>query len=148
MPVLTGRHSARYDGDFVVFLIGMRINKPLRVRSWWPVFSAMRPMVKELEERPDLGLLSANFGLMFGGPALVQYWRSYDDLFRYARDPDQKHLPAWKAFNQRARASGAVGIWHETYKVRDGDYENIYGNTPPIGLGVVGERYPLGSSGR
>jgi hypothetical protein len=85
---------------------------------------------------------------MFGGPTLVQYWRSFDDLFRYARDPGHGHLPAWKAFNQRARASGAVGIWHETYKVRDGEYENIYGNMPPIGLAEFGERYALGSSGR
>jgi hypothetical protein len=143
-----GRHTATLNGDFVVFLIGMRINKPLRVRRWWPVFSAMRPMVKELEERPELGLLKANFGLMFGGPTLVQYWRSFEHLDRYARDPDRLHLPAWKAFNQAVRDSGDVGIWHETYKVRAGEYETIYGNTPALGLGAVGELRPIGSSAR
>jgi hypothetical protein len=28
------RLTARIEGDFVVFLIGMRINRPLRVDRW------------------------------------------------------------------------------------------------------------------
>ena len=35
--------------------------------------------------------------------------------------------------------TGDVGIWHETYLVRAGEYENIYGNMPPYGLGLAGE---------
>jgi hypothetical protein len=31
----------------------------------------------------------------------------------------------------------ANGIWHETYKVRDGEYEAIYGDMPPIGLALA-----------
>jgi hypothetical protein len=148
MAVFQGRFSADYDGDFVLFLIGMRINKPFRVRQWWPVFMAMRPMVTELEKRPELGLLGANFGFFFGGPALVQYWRSFEDLERYARSGDQLHLPAWKAFNAKSKESGAVGIWHETYKIRDGEYESIYGNMPRTGLALAGEHRPLGSTSR
>ena len=148
MPIHTGRHVGSLDGDFVVFLIGMRINKPWKVREWFPVFWAMRPMVKELEARPELGLLGAWFAMMFGGPAVVQYWRSFEDLERYARAPDHLHLPAWKRFNQRVRDSGSVGIWHETYKVGAGEYETIYGNMPRIGLAAVGEHAPVGSSSR
>ena len=148
MPVFQGRFSADRDGDFVVFLIGMRINRPLRIRQWWPVFMAMRPMVSELEERPELGLLGANFGFMFGGPALVQYWRSFEDLERYARGADHLHLPAWKRYNQLARDAGGVGIWHETYRIRDGEYETIYGNMPRIGLAAVSDHRPLGSTSR
>jgi hypothetical protein len=148
MKVLKGRHSATIDDDFVVFLIGMRINKPLRVRQWWPVFMAMRPMVKELEQRPELGLLKADFGFVFGGPAVVQYWRSFEQLADYARASDRRHLPAWRAFNQRVRASGDVGIWHETYKVRAGEYETIYGNMPAVGLGAAGTLSPIGSTSR
>jgi hypothetical protein len=148
MKVLAGRHSAQIDDDFVVFLIGMRINKPLRVRQWWPVFMAMRPMVKELEERPELGLLKADFALLFGGPAVMQYWRSFEHLAAYARSPDQRHLPAWKEFNKRVRDSGDVGIWHDTYKVRAGEYETIYGNMPAVGLGAVGRLEPVGSTSR
>jgi hypothetical protein len=27
--------------EVIVFLIGMRINKPWKVRAWWPIFVAM-----------------------------------------------------------------------------------------------------------
>jgi hypothetical protein len=35
----------------------MRINKPLRVRAWWPVLTAMPKMPKYLAEHPEKGLL-------------------------------------------------------------------------------------------
>ena len=44
-------------GEFVVFLIGMRINKPWKVRKWVPVFLTMPRMIKELEANPDSGFL-------------------------------------------------------------------------------------------
>ena len=58
--VFTGRYSADVEGDFVVFLIGMRINKLWNVRGWWHTFVSMRPMIKELEANPGLGLISAH----------------------------------------------------------------------------------------
>src|SRR3954447_4218661 len=146
MSVFAGRHTADLEGDFVVFLIGMRFNRPWKVRGTWMVFSAMRPMVKELEAQPDSGFLRAEFALIYGGSAVVQFWRSFDALERYARDPDARHLPAWRRFNQLVRGSGDVGIWHETYRVRAGEYEAIYGNMPRVGLGAAGEHRPLGST--
>jgi hypothetical protein len=146
MPIHTGRHVARIEGDFVVFIIGMRVNRPWKVRAWWPVFRAMPQMVKELEANPESGFLGATQGLLTGGPALIQYWRSFEHLERYARDPDARHLPAWRAFNQHIRGSGDVGIWHETYRVRAGEYETIYGNMPRVGLAAVGEHLPIGST--
>ena len=39
------------------------------------------------------------------------------------------------AFNQRVgRSRGDVGIWHETYRVRAGEYECVYSGMPPFGL--------------
>jgi hypothetical protein len=146
MPVNVGRHAARIEGDFVVFLIGARINKPWKVREWWPVFTAMPRMLKELERDPASGFLGATQGLWVTGPSLVQYWRSFEHLERYARDPGSAHLPAWKAFNQRSRGTDAVGIWHETYKVRAGEYEAIYGGMPTIGLAKASELVPIGST--
>jgi hypothetical protein len=56
--------------------------------------------------------------LFYGrGSALLQYWRSFEGLERFARDPEDPHMPAWQRFNREARSSGAVGIWHETYIV-------------------------------
>jgi hypothetical protein len=146
MSVFNGRYAGSLDGDFVVFLIGMRVNKLWKVRSWLPVFTAMPKMIKELEADPDSGFLGATQGFMSTGPTLIQYWRSFEHLERYARDPDAEHFPAWRRFNQTVRASGDVGIWHETYRVADGAAESIYGNMPRVGLAKVGEHRPLGST--
>jgi hypothetical protein len=146
MSVFAGRHAGSIDGDFVVFLIGMRINKPWKVHRWLPVFTAMPKIIRELERHPEYGFLGATRGLLAGGPALVQYWRSFEDLERFARDPAARHLPAWRAFNTHVRGSGDVGIWHETYRVRAGEYEAIYGNMPRVGLADVAEHRPLESS--
>ena len=145
--VFNGRYTADVEGDFVVFLIGMRINKPWDVRGWWPTFAAMRPMIKELEARPELGLMRAQLAWI-GGPSVVQYWRSFEQLDSYARNSDMTHLPAWREWNGMARVSGAVGIWHETYKVHAGEYEVIYGNTARTGLALAGDHVPVTAKGR
>ena len=143
----TGRYTADINGDFVLFLIGMRFNKPWNVRGWWHTATAMRPMITELQAHPELGLLHAQQAWI-GGPAVVQYWRSFEHLDRYARNADNLHLPAWKKWNGASRASGAVGIWHETYQVGAGRYEAIYGNMPRIGLALAGDHLPLVRKGR
>ena len=38
------RMTARMDGDFVVFMIGMRINRPWMIHKIIPVFAAMPKM--------------------------------------------------------------------------------------------------------
>lgn len=129
--IVPKRVTASIEGDFVVFLIGMRINKPWKVHKWLPVFLAMPKMLKELERRPESGFL----GHIFGPKVIVQYWRSFEHLEAYARDHDQLHWPAWVDFNSRVgRSRGDVGIWHETYQVRAGEYECVYSGMPPFGL--------------
>ena len=131
------RMTARLDGEFAVFLIGMRINNPLLVHKWLPVASAMPRMLKELYQHPELGLLSHE--MWFGRTIiLVQYWRSMEALLHYAMARDLEHLPAWQQFNQSVGTHGDVGIWHETYLAGPGRYENIYANMPPFGLGKAG----------
>lgn len=137
------RVSAEIEGDFVVFLIGMRINKPWKVHKWWPVFSAMPKMIKELQRNPQLGML----GHVMGMKVIVQYWRSFEHLEAYARSAENEHLPAWKAFNQAlGRSREDVGIWHETYRVRAGEYESVYSGMPAFGLGAAAALVP--ASGR
>lgn len=72
----------------------------------------------------------------------VQYWRTMDQLFAYASNREASHLPAWRVFNQSLANSGDVGVWHETYSVSPGKYENIYVNMPPFGFGKVGALVP------
>ena len=132
-----GRWTADIDGDFVVFLIGMRINHFWKVWKWAPIFMAMPRMLVELSKRPDLGLMHyrSHFGLRHA--MVIQYWRSFEHLHAYSVDPEFAHLPAWKAFNKAVNENGDVGIWHETYLIRAGEQENIYGNMPPYGLGLA-----------
>ena len=138
-PVIPDRMTAQLEGDFVVFLIGMRINRPLLIHKWLPVFLAMPRMLKELGTRPDSGFLGAVSSL----GVIVQYWRSFEQLEKYARSNDYEHWPAWVAFNKRVGHSrGDVGIWHETYKVRAGEYETVYSGMPPFGLGKAGTLVP------
>ncbi|MFC4454346.1 DUF4188 domain-containing protein [Deinococcus sonorensis] len=137
------RLTAELDGDFVVFLIGMQINRPWKVGSWLPVAMAMPRMLRELAQQPELGCL-ASWG---SGLSVIQYWRSAEQLQAYAHAQSQQHLPAWREFNRRARtAAGDVGIWHETFRVRAGEYETIYVGTAPRGLGQAGRLLP--ASGR
>lgn len=134
MDVIKDRMCAEVDGEAVVFLIGMRFNKPWKIHKWFPVFLAMPKMLRELEQNPDLGLLG--YHLWVGRTVLVlQYWRSVEQLNAYAKNRDRAHLPAWAAFNRAVGKSGDVGIWHETYRIREGNYETVYANMPPFGLG-------------
>ena len=74
---------------------------------------------------------------------VVQYWRSFADLERFARDRDDPHLEPWRQFNRRVADNGDVGIWHETYRVRPGDIETIYGNMPAHGLAAAVGMVPI-----
>lgn len=135
VKIAAKRVTAKIDGDFVVFLIGMRINKPWKLHKWLPVFQAMPRMIRELEARPESGFLGhiASLGV------IVQYWRSFEHLEAYGRDHNQLHWPAWVDFNRSVGASrGDVGIWHETYRVREGEYECVYSGMPPFGLAKAG----------
>ena len=134
MKVINDRMCAQLDGEVVVFLIGMRINKLWKIHKWLPVALAMPRMLKELEKSPDLGFLGAH--TWFSRTVIVlQYWRSVEDLQAYAKNGDRAHLPAWAAFNKAIGKGGDVGVWHETYRTRAGDYETVYVNMPLFGLG-------------
>ncbi len=131
--VFPGRFTAQSDEPFVVFLIGLRVNRVFDLR-WLRVARAMPPMLAELKRTPDLGLLHFEPFFYWRGVGLLQYWRSFDHLHAYAHARDAHHLPAWAEFNRRIGADGSVGIWHETYLVARGQFEAIYANMPHFGL--------------
>jgi len=131
------RLTGSLDGEFVIFLIGMRVNQPLRVDKWLPVITAMTRMLGELRAQPQLGLLHAEMWTSRTS-IMVQYWRSMAQLLSYAKNKDAQHLPAWRAFNKAVGDNGSVGIWHEAYTAGPGTYETFYGNMPSFGLGKAG----------
>jgi Domain of unknown function (DUF4188) len=141
-PIHRGRFSAEIDGDFVVFLIGPRINKPW---LFWKSFGdlggrrrSMQKMLDELTAHPEKGLL----GYRMGFPVIVQYWRSFEHLEAFARDPGDLHRPVWLDWFRRDR-QGRTGIWHETFLVRAGEYEATYSDVPESGLAAAGRAVPL-----
>ncbi|GAA1826239.1 DUF4188 domain-containing protein [Microlunatus capsulatus] len=145
-PIVPSRMTHDHEGELVVFLIGMRFNKPWRPDLWLPVFAAMPKMLAELSRDRESGLLGFRVLLGSGGPTVVQYWSSAEKLYAYAAQPDAEHRPAWSAFNRRARAvPGAVGIWHETYVVERA--ESVYVATPPMGLAAATGSVPVGRRG-
>jgi hypothetical protein len=141
--VVTGRWTAIPPSDGVaVFLIGMRFNRLRKVGSWWPTAQAMPKMLRHLMTHPDTGLLG--FHSWFGRTTIiVSYWRTAEDIQRFAADPDAPHAAPWREFMKKTAGSGDVGIWHETYAVPAGNYEGIYSDMPRFGMAVAGEHVPV-----
>jgi hypothetical protein len=132
------RMTAAIDDDFVLFIIGMRVNKLWKPHKWMPVAYSMGRMLNELYANPDLGLI--HHEQWFGRTTImIQYSRSFEQLESYAKNQTAVHLPVWADFNKKVGQSGDVGIWHETYLSGKGKYECVYNNMPLFGLGKVGE---------
>lgn len=133
-----GRWTHDHDEKIAVFLIGLRINKLRRPDIWLPSLKAMGPMIAELSVDPESGFLGVQTALVWRGPLMVQYWRSTEDIFRYARDSGRRHRPAWTEFYRRTKDSnGVVGLWHEAYEVPAGAVHSMYVDMPDTGLAKV-----------
>ncbi len=139
MHILKGRYAPQMKGDFVVFLIGMRINRLWILHKWLPITFAMPRMLKELATHPELGMLHAQTFVSGRTILVVQSWRSFDQLHAYAHAKTLEHLPVWAAFNRKVGGNGSVGIFHESYLVKDGQYEGLSVNMPRHGLAKAGE---------
>jgi hypothetical protein len=102
----------------------------------------MTHMLDYLTAHPEKGLL----GYQMGMPTIVQYWRSFEHLEAFAKDTSDPHLEVWRRYWRRVGQSSRTGIWHETYLVRAGEYEAVYCNLPPFGLGRAGRLVPVQDS--
>ncbi|MDJ0896432.1 MAG: DUF4188 domain-containing protein [Alphaproteobacteria bacterium] len=141
-------YSAELDGDFVVFLVGMRVRRPWKLHKVLWMQRAMGRMMAELRTDRDLGLLHTEGYSGFADFMMVQYWRSFEHLDRYANDPNLAHAPAWRDFTRKVGYDGDIGIWHETYLVENQRYETLYGAMPAFGLARAGRVCPLTDANR
>ncbi|AUV84496.1 DUF4188 domain-containing protein (plasmid) [Salinigranum rubrum] len=135
--------AAEIDGDFVIYINGFRLNKLRAVHKWIRAGRKIGVMFEELAADPDSGFLGyqpALQGLRGGGS--IQYWRSLEDLQRFAQDPNDMHVPAWKWVNENLQ-NGEVGFWAEIYLIENGNYETFYRDMPPKGLGSLTELVPM-----
>src|SRR4051794_41974474 len=95
--VQNGRFTADVSAlgdEVVVFLIGMRINRPWKVRQWWPVFVAMPRMLRYLVQHPEKGLLGFEAAFL-PSPIIVQYWRAFQEPSPVAPDPPHPPPQPW-----------------------------------------------------
>ena len=133
------------EGVVVVFIIGARPN-PLRlIRGLRDLGGkrGMKHMLDYLSEHPEKGLLGYQ---QLGMGGIVQYWRSFNHLEAFAKDTDDPHLAPWRNFIRRVGQSGRTGIWHETFLVREGEFEAIYTNMPDFGLRKASSVVPVAES--
>ena len=140
--VIPGRFTAQHNESFVVFMVGMRVNTFFALRKWLMVARAMGPMLRALYTHPEKGFLGAHMSLSWRGVTSIQYWRSFEDLEKFARDKSDPHLEPWRQFNKMIGTDGSVGVWHESYLVEAGHYECVYGNMPVFGLAAATKHVP------
>ena len=141
--VFPGRFTARAPSDATaVFLIGLRINTVRGLARSGPVLSAMPRMLGYLAQHGESGLLG--FGNWLGRTTmLVSYWRSVQDVQRFASDPEAPHAAAWREFNKKIGAGRDIGVWHELYNITPGNFEGLYLNMPAFGMAAAGEHLPV-----
>jgi hypothetical protein len=139
------RMVAKMDGGFVIYINGMRLNKLRAIHRWAIAGRKLANMFDRLEADPDSGFLGyqpAFMGLRTG--AAIQYWRSLEDLKRFASDPNDLHVPAWKWYNEEVDSGGGVGFWAELYVIGDDDYETFFRNMHHFyGLGKTADTIPM-----
>src|SRR4051794_26994807 len=116
--VKPGRWMADIEGDFVVFLIGARVGRRRVLKAFGDLGGrrGMIHMLKHLTERPDSGLLGYEMST-FGG-LIVQYWRSFEHLERFATNPDDPHLAVWGDYWKRRGRGPRPRVWPENHPGR------------------------------
>src|SRR5665213_1955555 len=89
--VFPGRYAAQSNEPFVVFLIGMRVNRLFALRSWIRVAKAMPPMIAELKRNPELGSVGIWHETYAVAPG--QYETNYANMQRYGLGVAAEHVP-------------------------------------------------------
>ncbi|MDQ4502949.1 DUF4188 domain-containing protein [Sinomonas sp. ASV322] len=142
LEVFPGRFTAQPEGGVTVFLIGMRANRWWKLGSVMRVAAAMPRMLRYLAANPESGMLG--FHQWLGRTTiLVSYWRSPEDLMRFAADRDAPHLAPWRDFMKTVSGTGDIGVWHETYSVPASGMEAVYNGMPAFGLAKATAHVPV-----
>ena len=125
-----------------VFILGFRINHPLGVAApgAWKIMQYFTAMQDDLETNAaQNGFLSAEYLLNAGHRTArseiksVWYFRSIEHVMSFAHSPI--HRRGWEFYNKAIKKHNHLGIMHEMYESPAGQWENIYVNQQPVGLG-------------
>lgn len=114
-------------------------------REWMELdWSEPYRLDQRLEASPDSGFLGYTpifLGLRKG--AAMQYWRSLEDLQRFATDPNGSHVPVWKWYNEEVDSDEGLGFWAELYIIDDDSFKTFFRNVPPTGVGKFARMIPM-----
>ncbi|SCG48292.1 monooxygenase family protein [Micromonospora rifamycinica] len=148
-PVVGPRMTAEIEGDFAVFMTGMRVNNFFKVKRWLPTFWSMGGVLKAMwADQETTGALHAHAYWGNRGAVMIVYFRSIEHLERFANNRELAHSKALQDYFRRMKDNPAVGIWHESYVVHDGEYEAVYNHMPEAtGLAAAGECVPVSRRG-
>ena len=105
-----GRWTDAHDGEVVVFLIGMTVNRWWRPDKWWPVFTAMPRMLAELTKDPESGLLGYRLRPRRAGASVDPVLATRMSCSPTRTTPTREHRPAWRAL-QPAGPGAAPARW-------------------------------------
>ncbi|EER42054.1 conserved hypothetical protein [Histoplasma capsulatum H143] len=144
MPRSDGSFGSTFaERPLVVFLIGAKSSHPLG--AFDPVFLKLADyfskMVRELRETAEeSGYLGSSAWISTEDTTTnelmnVMYFRDFESLHKYAHGP--LHIKGVKYWSSVVNDTPHVSIFHETYVVPQGRWENIYVNSRPTGLGAA-----------
>ncbi len=141
--VIPGRFTAQIDGPFIVLRLGIRINNFLMFWKWIPTLMVTVPLLRASLRCRAPGYLGG-FNILYwsAGIGVIQYWRSYEDLEKFAESSDNAFLELWRHYNKSTGSKGSVGLWYEMFPVESSCYEVVYDNMPIIGLAAASEHVP------
>lgn len=139
----TAHVSMQLQEPFIMLILGIRVNRFLLFWKWIPAVIWSLPMLYTLVRHEAAGFLGGQATYFWPGIGLIQYWRSFDDLERFARSKQHPHLKAWRWYNKSIGAKGSVGLWHEVFLVKPGRHEVMYENMPLFGLVAATKAIPF-----
>ncbi|KAE8154313.1 hypothetical protein BDV25DRAFT_136006 [Aspergillus avenaceus] len=142
-PNASGNFTSLASESIVVFHLGARSNHPLGIFApgMKKLADRAESMTKEMTADPvKYGLLGVSSYIKQDNPAgnevmSIYYLRDYEALHAYAHGP--LHLDTMRWWGEIAKDHTHIGIYHETYIVPKGGWENIYANCPPTGMGAT-----------
>ena len=141
LPDSNGEIKAPGQEKIAVLLLGNKTNHPLGifapgVRDLGDHFMGM---MKELYgDQESTGFLGASQwehtddnGIAEG--VNISYWRSIEDVHRFAHGP--VHRRAWNWWDKNAKDFAHIGLMHEVFEAPAGMWEGVYLNFQPTLIG-------------
>lgn len=143
VKAMPGRFTAQIEGPFVIFRLGIYINRFLLFWKWLPTLISLLPLIRVIARTEATGLLhSFSISYILRGKGFVQYWQSPDDLESFTHDATSPYFELWRRYRASPGSDGTVGIWYEMFLVEPKKYEVVYDNMPVSGLAAASTHVP------